>query len=60
MNFNALARKAATFLKSLCLCAIRGAATPESMAWLQTLETTNFHNDAARANALKAIKRHLA
>lgn len=53
-------RPSEPFLKRLCLCAIRGAATPESMAWLQTLETTDVHNDAARANALKAIKRHLA
>lgn len=29
------------FLKSLCLCAIRGAPTPESLAWVQSLETAD-------------------
>ncbi|MDH6169375.1 hypothetical protein M2282_004539 [Variovorax boronicumulans] len=60
MGLKAYDRASKPFLASLCLCAIRGAATPESLAWLQALETADVHNDAARVNALKAIKRQLA
>jgi hypothetical protein len=48
------------FLKSLCLCALRGAPTPESLAWVQTLETADADSEVARVNVVKSIKRRLA
>ncbi|WP_198086008.1 hypothetical protein [Variovorax sp. E3] len=48
------------FLKSLCLWAARGAPTAQALAWLQKLEVPGADVDAARANAIKSVKRRLS
>lgn len=53
-------RASKPFLKSLCLCAIRGAPMPESLSWVQALETADTQSEVARVNAFKSIKRRLA
>lgn len=45
------------FLKSLCLMAVRGAPTEGALAWIQQLEAMPVEVEAARASALKSLKR---
>ena len=47
-------------LKSICLWAVRGAPTAETLAWVQTLDVTDTRVEAARVNAVKSIQRRLS
>ncbi|MGJ7565121.1 hypothetical protein ACSFBM_14795 [Variovorax sp. GB1R11] len=46
-------------LQSMCLWAVRGAPAAESLAWVQTLDVADAAVDAARATAIKSLRRRL-
>lgn len=47
-------------LQSMCLWAVRGAPTAESLAWVQTLDVEDVAVEAARATAIRSLLRRLS
>lgn len=51
---------ATPLLQSICLWAVRGAPVAESLAWVQAIDTADAGVQAARAAAIKSLRRRLS